>query len=107
MTPQEISIFYSTCPDLEIAEKISRTLLEEKLVACTNIIPAMQSFYWWEGKIETSKECLLLLKTQTNLRESLYRRYESLHPYQIPCLLEIPLESGNAKYLHWLSASLK
>jgi periplasmic divalent cation tolerance protein len=103
----EYSLFYSTFPDSETAQKISRTLLEEKIVACTNLLPAMRSEYWWQGKIETSQECVLILKTESHLKSQLEKRFLELHPYDVPCLLEIRVDSGNPAYLDWLSDSLK
>lgn len=103
----EFSLFYTTCPDEATAQKISRQLLEEKLVACTNLFPVVQSQYWWQGKIESSKECVLILKTEALLKTKLEQRFLELHPYETPCFLEIRLDSGNSEYLNWLSKSLK
>jgi periplasmic divalent cation tolerance protein len=103
----EHSLFYCTCPDEKTAEAISRTLLEEKLVACTNILPGTQSHYWWQGKIESSSECVLILKSRKDLKLSLENRYKSLHPYKVPCFLEISVESGSLDYLQWLSESFR
>jgi len=101
------SFFYTTCPDESTAQRISRTLLEEKLVACTNLFPVVHSQYWWQGKIESSKECVLILKTEAQKRALLQKRFIELHPYEVPCFLEIPIGSGNPAYLDWLSQSLK
>ena len=103
----EFSLFYTTCPDETTAQKISRQLLEEKLIACSNLFPAVQSQYWWEGRIESSKECVLILKTETLLKGQLEKRFLKLHPYETPCFIEIRLDSGNSQYLAWLQNSLK
>lgn len=103
----EFSLFYTTCPDEATAQKISQVLLEEKLVACTNLFPGMKSQYWWEGKIETAQEVVLILKTRSELKETLQKKFESLHPYQVPCFLEISVESGSVQYLQWLADSVK
>lgn len=103
----EFSLFYTTFPDEPTAQKISRTLLEEKLVACTNLFPVVQSQYWWQGKIESSKECVMILKSESRLKADLQKRYLELHPYETPCFLEIPVVSGNPGYLNWLSGNLK
>jgi len=103
----DYSLFYSTCPDIATAQKLSRSLLEEQLVACTNLFPAVQSQYWWEGKIESSQECVLILKSASHLKTALEKRFVELHPYETPCFLEIRLDSGNPKYLEWLGACLK
>jgi periplasmic divalent cation tolerance protein len=103
----EFSLFYTTFPDEATAQKVSLQLLEEKLVACTNLFPVIQSQYWWQGKIENSKECVLILKSESLFKARLEKRFLELHPYETPCFLEIRLDSGNPGYLDWLSASLK
>ncbi len=90
-----------------MARHASQTLLQEKLAACTNLLPGMESHYWWQGKLETSKECILILKTRSELKAQLINRLEGLHPYDTPCILEIAVTDGNYKYLNWLNQSLK
>lgn len=102
-----ISLIYTTCPDESTAQVISETLLMEKLVACTNIFPVVQSLYWWEGRLESSKECVVILKTDLQLKPELKKRFEELHPYEVPCFLEIPIGTGAEPYLQWLQNSLK
>lgn len=104
--PSEFSLFYVTFPSEAVAKKISATLLEEQLVACTNLFPEIQSQYLWQGKIESSKECVMILKSLSRLKEPLQARLKSLHPYETVCFLEIRLESGNPEYLQWLKGSL-
>ncbi len=103
----EHSLFYTTFPDETTAQKVSQTLLEEKLIACSNLFPTMKSQYWWQGKIESATECVLILKTAAHLKSTLEKRFLELHPYETPCFLEIRLDSGNARYLAWLDTSLK
>jgi periplasmic divalent cation tolerance protein len=102
----DFSLFYTTFPDVPTAQKTSRILLEEKLVACTNLFPSTQSQYWWEGKIESSEECVLILKSQASLKRQLEKRFLELHPFETPCFLELPIADGNLKYLNWLKDSL-
>lgn len=104
--PSEFALFYTTFPDPATAQKVSRILLEEKLVACTNLFPSIQSDYWWEGKIESSQECVLILKSQSSLKSRLEKRFLELHPFDTPCFLEISISNGNLKYLNWLKDSL-
>lgn len=103
----DISLFYTSYPDEATAEKISTILLEEKLIACSNIFPVVKSQYWWEGKIESSKESVAILKTQRSKAEALKNRFLDLHPYEVPCFLEIAIDSGNIEYLKWLRESLR
>ena len=106
MSDVEFALFYTTFPDAETAQRVSQILLEEKLVACTNLLPAMQSQYWWEGKIERSQECVLILKSQSSLHNRLEKRFLELHPFDTPCFLKINVSDGNIKYLNWLKDSL-
>lgn len=102
-------LFYIPCPDKTSAEKIARNLLEEKLVGCANIIPGMESMYWWEGKIETSSEYILILKTvkTSDAQERITKRVLELHPYQIPCVMALPVLGINDSYKKWLEESQK
>lgn len=105
----KMQIYYVPCPDLSTAEKICHTLLQEKRVACGNILPALQSMYWWQGKIEKSQEVLLLLKTDTPTEDliELESRIREIHPYKVPCLMRLKPESINSDYLNWIRESLK
>lgn len=101
-----ICLFYVTCPDHETAKKISLTMLEEGLVACANILPGMESLYWWEGKIDSAKEVVLILKSTSAQTARIIARVESLHPYNTPCILSLPIEKGSEAYVRWLKGSL-
>lgn len=102
----DLQLFYVTCPDTETAKKISMTLLQEGLIACANILPGMESLYWWEGKIDSAKEVVLILKSATALSSRITARVESLHPYNTPCILTLPIEKGSEAYIRWLKGSL-
>lgn len=98
----EISFFYVTTPDEDSANQIARTLLEQGLIGCANIIPTMKSLYHWEGQIESSTECILILKTRSDFSLKLQESIQNLHPYKVPCVAEIKLETLNSHYHHWL-----
>lgn len=102
-------LFYIPCPDKASAEQIAQTLLNEKLVGCANIIPGMESLYWWQGKIESSSEHILLLKTpKTSDAQSIVtKRVLELHPYEVPCVMTLPNAGINESYKKWLEESLK
>ena len=102
----EVSLFYVTFPDAKTAQKISTVLLEEQLVACTNLFPEIQSQYLWKNKIESSRECVMILKSLRRLKEPLQARLQTLHPYEVFCFLEIDIPAGNPDYLTWLKSSL-
>lgn len=102
-------LFYVPCPDKSSAENISRTLLKEKMVACANIIPGMESLYWWEGNIETTSEHILILKTlkTSDAQERITKRVRELHPYEVPCIMTLPVLGINESYKKWLEESIK
>jgi periplasmic divalent cation tolerance protein len=102
----DIQLFYVTCPDTETAKKISMALLQEGLIACANILPGMESLYWWEGKIDSAKEVVLILKSAAVQSSRIIARVESLHPYNTPCILTLPIEKGSEAYIRWLKGSL-
>jgi len=84
------------------AEQLGRTLVEERLVACVNVLPAMQSIYRWQGAVEQASERQLIMKTAGDRLEALKARLAALHPYEVPELLVLPIADGGASYLEWL-----
>lgn len=101
------SIIYITTSNSEESEKIAKTLLKEKIVACANIIPQMNSFYWWEGKIEEDEESILILKTRKDHLDRVITRVKEIHSYDIPCILEIKVKSASSEYLKWLEDQMQ
>jgi len=100
-------IVITTTATPEEAASIGRTLVEEQLAACATLVPAVQSFYRWQGQIESATETLLLLKTALEQLPALESRMRDLHSYDVPEFLVLPIESGSQPYLEWLCASLK
>jgi len=99
-------ILVSTCNDLDQATAIAHTLIEERLAACINILPNVRSIYRWEGTIEQSSECLLIVKTSKAKLTQTERRLQALHPYDTPELLVVKSSGVNAKYAKWFAESL-
>ncbi|MBF0429766.1 MAG: divalent-cation tolerance protein CutA [Fibrobacteria bacterium] len=97
------NMIYMTVGTKEEAINISNTLVQEKLVACANIIPGMISVYRWKGTIETAEEYSVLLKTRSGLVQNVIEKIKLLHSYECPCILAIPIENGNKKFLEWIS----
>jgi len=97
-----ISIIYSTTGNIEEARKIAKILVEEKLVACVNIIPKIESIYRWQGKIEEDDECVLLAKTTDKNVDKTIQRIKELHSYDVPDIVAIPITNGFKKYLDWV-----
>lgn len=94
---------YITCESDDQARAIGRSMVEERLAACANILPGMESVYWWQGKIETGRETVLILKSTSDLVPSLSERVKELHGSEVPCVVALPIDGGNADYLAWIS----
>ena len=97
-----ISIIYSTTGSVEEARKIARILVEEKHVACVNIIPKIESIYRWQGKIEEDNECILLAKTTEKNVDKTIQRIKELHSYDVPDIVSFPITKGLKDYLDWV-----
>lgn len=97
------TLFYTTHPDKETAQKISQVLTEEKWIACANLFP-MQSAYWWQGQVEQENEWVALLKTRTAYGAQLEKRILELHPYEVPCIIQMEVKA-NAAYEEWINSS--
>ena len=93
----------TTLPTADAAAELGRTLVQERLAACANILPAVRSIYSWQGKIQDDNEVLVLLKTRQEHFERLRARILELHPYEMPEILAIPVEQGYSMYLDWLA----
>lgn len=99
-----LRLVYITAPNKEEAKSIGRTLVEEKLAACVNIVDGMESIYRWEGKIVEDQETILIAKTPYHNVKDLTKRVEELHNYDCPCIISLQLteQEGNEEYQHWL-----
>lgn len=98
-------IVFTTLPSAEQAAALARTLVEEGLAACGNVVPAVRSIYRWQGKLQDDAEALLLLKTRADLVAALESRLRELHPYEVPELLAVAVDAGFRGYLDWIEGS--
>lgn len=96
------SFLYITAPNRDDALRIGRTLVEERLVACVNVLDGMRSVYRWQGKVEEAQEAVLIAKTRSELVEQVTARVQELHTYDCPCVVSWNLEAGNPAYLDWI-----
>lgn len=94
-----------TAPDLKSARKLAQAALRARLIACANLVPRIESNYWWEGRIQRGAEVLLILKTRTACVAKLERLILDRHPYDTPEFLVLSLQAGAARYLAWLGRS--
>jgi periplasmic divalent cation tolerance protein len=99
-------IVLTTAASVDEARSLAHTLVEEQLAVCATLIPAVESIYHWEGKVESTGETLLLLKTCANQLAALEARLHALHAYKVPEFLVLPVESGSEGYLAWMRKSL-
>ncbi len=95
-------IAYITAESEDEALALARALVEERLAACANIIPEMTSVFHWQGRLEQSREAVLILKTREELVPRLIARVQELHSYDCPCIVTWPLASGNPEFLQWI-----
>ena len=102
-----IRLVYITTASVEDAKAIGRALVEERLAACVNILPGMHSIYYWEGKIETADEAVLIAKTTDVLVDQVIERVKALHGYKVPCVLSLPVLKGNRDYMQWLADAVQ
>jgi len=96
-----------TCPSQKEATKIKDLLLGSRLVACANIIKGVKSFFWWQGKIDSASEVMLLAKTTRAKFKEIIACVTKVHPYDIPEIIAIPIIDGNKPYLDWIDDNLK
>jgi len=94
-----------TAPDLKTARRLAQAALRRQLVACVNLLPGIESHYWWQGKLECGQEIMMVLKTTRPRLAALERLILARHPYDTPEFLVSPVTAGNARYLAWLAAS--
>jgi periplasmic divalent cation tolerance protein len=95
-------VVFITVDSQQTAKKITDTLLTERKAACVNIVPAVESHYWWQGKKESAKELLLIVKTQAELLDELVALVKKYHPYSVPEIVALPIIGGNEAYLKWV-----
>ncbi len=102
ITAADVRIVLSTLPSSDVAASIARTLIEERLCACVNILPAIRSIYRWQGTVHDEPEVLALIKTTAERYDALAERLRALHPYEVPEILALDVAAGAASYLAWV-----
>ncbi|MFN3477596.1 MAG: divalent-cation tolerance protein CutA [Candidatus Methylomirabilales bacterium] len=102
MANHEYIVVLITTSSQEEAGKIGKALVEERLAACINIVPEIQSFFSWQGKLEEEREALMIVKTKASLFPSLVERVKALHSYTVPEIIALPIQIGSEGYLRWI-----
>ncbi len=100
-----LSLLYSTFPDEKTAETLCAKLLEEKLIACANLMPKGVSLYRWEGAIKRASEVIVFMKTRTTCVDKITQLLKMHHPHVCPCLLALPINKGMPEFLDWVQHS--
>ena len=103
----KIVLALSTFPDRETAQRISTQLVTEKLAACANILPAIESIYRWKGKIESGTEILVFFKLSEDRQSAFQEKLRSLHPYEVPEIISVPITNGLPDYLRWVAENCR
>jgi periplasmic divalent cation tolerance protein len=95
---------YVTCADASEARAIAFTLVEERLAAGVNVIPAVSSVFRWQERIHEALEAVVILKTRSDLTDAITTRVRALHSYECPCIVVLPVMGGDSDYLAWIVA---
>jgi periplasmic divalent cation tolerance protein len=96
-----------TTADAEEAQRIADVLLAERMAACVNIVPKVNSQFWWHGKVEKADESLLIVKSRAPLLSQIVKLVKKHHRYEVPEIIALPVVGGNPDYLEWLAKELK
>ncbi|KAI5355696.1 PREDICTED: CutA [Prunus dulcis] len=100
-------VVYVTVPNKEAGKKLAESLVREKLAACVNRVPGIESVYQWNGEVQTDSEELLIIKTRQSLFEALTEHVKANHPYDVPEVIALPINAGSLQYLEWVKNSTR
>jgi len=100
-------LVYMTAASDEEADKIAEALLADRLVACVNVLPGMRSRYFWKGALESAAEVVVIAKTRAALLPDVVEKVRSVHSYEVPCVVSLPITGGNPDFLEWISAETR
>ncbi|UCF84904.1 MAG: divalent-cation tolerance protein CutA [Desulfobacteraceae bacterium] len=101
------NFIYVTAGSMNEAKKIGKALVSNRLAACVNIIDNMHSMYWWEDEIQEDREVILIAKTKESLVPELIDKVKSMHSYDCPCIVSLPILAGNKAFLEWIAEQTK
>ncbi len=103
----KVNFIYMTAGSKDEARKIGKALVISRLAACVNILDNMNSFYMWQGKVQDDKEIVMIAKTTEDRVPELVEKVKSLHSYDCPCIVSIPILDGNQAFLDWIAEEVK
>lgn len=102
----QVIIVLVTCPTRTTAQGLARLVVQQRVAACVNVVPGIESVFRWEGKIDRAKEVLLIIKTTKSRFVSLMKTVKQHHPYEVPEMIALPIQAGFQPYLDWVTASV-
>jgi len=98
-----MNLIYITAGDMDEARSIGKALVSDRLAACVNIIDNINSMYWWQGEIQDDMEVIIIAKTKESLVPELIEKVKSMHSYDCPCVVSLPIVDGNKGFLEWVA----
>jgi len=101
------TVLFITASNGEEAHKIAEVLLNQRKVACVNIVPRVSSLFWWQDKLDSAQESLLIIKTKASLLPEIINLVKGVHSYEVPEIIALPIVGGNQDYLEWLDKEVK
>ena len=107
MKNQEAVVVFVTASSQEEANNIAQLLLDSRKAACINIVPKVDSFFWWQDKLDSAQESLLIIKTKASVLPEVSNLVKSVHSYEVPEIIALPIIGGNDEYLGWLNTSVE
>jgi periplasmic divalent cation tolerance protein len=102
----KVIVVLVTCPTQPVARRLAALVVAKRLAACVNLLPGIQSLFWWQGKVEHAREVLLMIKSTRHQFERLRRAILAHHPYEVPEIIAMPLVAGHRPYLQWVRANI-
>ena len=107
MIESKYIVILITSPSNEESQRIAELLLSQRQAACVNIISGVESRFWWQGKLESARESLLVIKTESSHLEEIITAVKQVHSYEVPEIIALPVIGGNADYLDWIQNEVK
>ncbi len=100
-------ILFITASNSQEAHKIAGALLEQRKAACVNIVPGVSSLFWWQDKLDSAQESLIIVKTKASVLNEVVRLVREIHSYDVPEIIALPIVGGNQDYLEWIGKEVK
>lgn len=100
-------VIFITAANKKEAQSLTRQLIKHKLAACVNIVDKIESFFWWQGKVDSAKEALLIIKSKKSKLTKIIKLVKSMHSYEVPEVIALPIISGYRPYLNWIGESIE